>query len=45
MTIEELEKKYNRLEQRFNRLLSCLYPNSIGLQDVEFIGREKEDSE
>lgn len=37
MTIQQLEKENKELNDRFLRLLACLYPNSIGQQDIEYI--------
>lgn len=44
MTNEELEKENKELNDRFLRLLACLYPNSIGQQDIEYImyGKKEE---
>lgn len=38
--IEKVEKKNAELERKFNALVSCLYPNTIGLHDVDFIEKE-----
>ena len=44
MTIQQLEKDSKELDDRFLRLLACLYPNSIGQQDIEYImyGKKEE---
>ncbi len=38
--IKDLEKKNAELEHKLNALISCLYPNTIGIDDVQFIEKE-----
>lgn len=43
--IEKLEKKNAELECKLNTLISCLYPNTIGMDDVQFIEKKSEAEE
>ena len=41
--IEKLERKNAELERKLNSLISCLFPNTIGMDDVQFIEAESEE--
>lgn len=43
--IEKLEEKNAELERKLNTLISCLFPNTIGIDDVQFIEAESEAEE
>jgi len=41
MTNKELEKELEKTNNRLYKLLSCLYGNTLGLSDIDFIMSDK----